>query len=289
MKKKITATIMGMAMMAAMFTGCSGSAAGDTITSVAESVTTTADVTTTESSMQTEAIAETTTAKEEYESDEFICEGYYMDETYGYCFDYDEYEHHIEIVGIYFSGDVVIPSEINGKSVTVLGPGRYGNGSSIASYDVTSVVIPESVTHISDNAFHNSGRLQGVLIEGDIEYIGMEAFSYCENLTVFIANNMSSVPLWCFRNCKYLETVVIANENSSISKISQQAFEGCYRLKTFMTDGGIDEIDPTAFEKCSELTNIVMTEEMTEKYTEYFVDTPWYRNRENQKTETDVE
>lgn len=79
--------------------------------------------------------------------------------------------------------DVVIPSSINGLPVTSIG--RYAfhmifiDSEPLFDYDITSVVIPNSVTSIGSNAFY-SNKLTCVIIPESVKHIGENAFG--ENL-----------------------------------------------------------------------------------------------------------
>ena len=49
--------------------------------------------------------------------------------------------------------------------------------------DITSVVIPESVTVIGDRAFYNCSNLTSVVIGENVSTIGAYAFTGCSKLT----------------------------------------------------------------------------------------------------------
>ncbi|MCD8028342.1 MAG: leucine-rich repeat domain-containing protein [Erysipelotrichaceae bacterium] len=72
--------------------------------------------------------------------------------------------------------DVIIPSTIDGY--TVLGVGNYAFSES----DITSVVIPDTVTYIGEGAFCDCANLESVTIPDSVTYIGDEAFAYCPKL-----------------------------------------------------------------------------------------------------------
>ena len=70
-------------------------------------------------------------------------------------------------------GDTLnIPSEYNGKPVTVIGDGAF------SGLHFKNVVIPDSVTHIGKEAFSSCGDLESV--ETSAVSIGAEAFWGCE-------------------------------------------------------------------------------------------------------------
>lgn len=72
--------------------------------------------------------------------------------------------------------NVVIPKEYNGKKVTGIEWGFT------ARTKLKSVVIPDTVTYISANAFNRCNSLTTITIPKSVEKIGVNAFSKCENL-----------------------------------------------------------------------------------------------------------
>ena len=155
--------------------------------------------------------------------------------------------------------EVVIPSAIDGKTVTGLGTAFKGNTS------VTSVVIPNSVTSIGSSAFSGCLSLNSIYYAGDIAgwcamisygnildnnrmlYIGGQpvegdlvipdsvtgigdyAFSgYTKLTSVTIQNSVTSVGNYAFRNCTGLTSVTIPD---SVTRIGLCAFSGCSSLE----------------------------------------------------------
>ena len=85
------------------------------------------------------------------------------------------------------TGAVTIPSELGGYAVKKVGDGYFHGYPSIfgnASTSVTSVVIPNSVTSILDNAFYNCTGLTSVVIGSGVISIKSGAFRGCSNLAL---------------------------------------------------------------------------------------------------------
>ena len=86
-------------------------------------------------------------------------------------FDYDVSDDSVIITGSDItSGEVVIPDSINDLPVTEIGSSAFEGG------DITSIVIPESVTNIGDSAFENCDSLDYIFYpgsEGDWEKISI--------------------------------------------------------------------------------------------------------------------
>lgn len=68
--------------------------------------------------------------------------------------------------------ELTIPSEIGNETITGIGEQAFINS------DLTSVVIPSTVTNIDSQAFYYSYYLETVEFEGTVPDIGSEAFCY---------------------------------------------------------------------------------------------------------------
>jgi uncharacterized repeat protein (TIGR03803 family) len=94
------------------------------------------------------------------------------------------------------AGAVIIPTNINGLTVTGIGDGE---DSVFEGIDVTSVTISNSVTSIGGYAFESCTDLFSVTISGSVTNIGEYAFAYCISLTsVYFQGNAPSVGLDVF-------------------------------------------------------------------------------------------
>lgn len=95
--------------------------------------------------------------------------------------------------------------------------------------EITSAVIPETVTSISDAALKGCDRLTSVTIPGSVTSIGNYAFWGCENLSsVTIPNTVTSIGNYAFASCKSIESVSIP---ASVTSVGTGAFRMCDQLK----------------------------------------------------------
>ena len=81
----------------------------------------------------------------------------------------------------YYSGDVVIPENVVHDGVTYLITGIENNAFD-GCYELTSVVIPNSVENIGEQAFQGCTGLKSVTIGSGVTTIGSKAFNYCNAL-----------------------------------------------------------------------------------------------------------
>ncbi len=84
-------------------------------------------------------------------------------------------------------GAVIIPSSINGLSVTSIGTSAFQSKSSIVS-----VTIPTSITSIGDYAFFDSSGLTSVNIPGSVTSIGSAAFGRCASLSAIMVDSTNT-------------------------------------------------------------------------------------------------
>ncbi|BDC96666.1 leucine-rich repeat domain-containing protein [Treponema saccharophilum] len=91
--------------------------------------------------------------------------------------------------------------------------------------DVKSVVIPESVTGIGEEAFKDCTSLSSVVIPSSVTEIGWSAFCGCTSLSsVVIPESVTEIGGDAFKGCTSLLSVVIP---PSVTEIGGDAFKGC--------------------------------------------------------------
>ena len=153
------------------------------------------------------------------------------------------------------SGDLVIPSELDGYPVTRIDEDAFSGCS------VTGIVIPDSVISIGDWVFSGCSELTGVTIPNSILSIGNAAFSGCSGLTdVTIPNSVTDIGSGVFYGCSGLTSVTIA---TSVMRISDSMFQECSRLTSVTIPDGVVSIEEWAFYGCSGLTNVTIPDSVT--------------------------
>ena len=129
---------------------------------------------------------------------------------------------------------VSIPSavEYNGEtfSVTSIGYEAFQN------CDLTSIIIPNSVTSIGAYAFHGCLGLTSIIIPNSVTSIGNEAFGCCKALTsIIIPNSVISIGDGAFINCDCLTSILIP---ISVTSIGKRIVSGCKRLTSIKVQQG---------------------------------------------------
>lgn len=91
------------------------------------------------------------------------------------------------------------------------------NGAFTYCYNLTSILIPDSVIGISDRAFEKCTALKSVTMPDSITSIGISAFSDCTSLTsITIPDNVTTIASNAFYNCTALTNITIPDNTTSI-------------------------------------------------------------------------
>ena len=98
--------------------------------------------------------------------------------------------------------ELTLPDTYKGESYEIYKYAFYER------YDLTSVVIPDSVTAIGSYAFNSCTSLTSVVIGDSVTSIGDYAFWYCASLTsVVIGDSVTSIGEWAFYDCDSLTSI----------------------------------------------------------------------------------
>ena len=144
-----------------------------------------------------------------------------------------------EFVG--YAENIVIPSEIDGYTVSEIGTYCFEREAGLRT-----VEIPSSVKTISEKAFSACYGLETVTLSEGLKEIKAYAFSECSYLKeIIIPDSVFELGEAAFKDCSYLETAVIGN---GITIISDSAFENCFLLNNVTIGENVVEIGRSAFD-----------------------------------------
>lgn len=143
------------------------------------------------------------------------------------------------------TGDLVIPSVIDGKKVTSLDEFAFFGCSGL-----TSVVIPEGVTSIGDYAFNDCPGLKSVTIPSSVMNIRYSAFIGCGIRSFKIVD----LAAWCR----------IAVENTfSLAQYDHKLYLNDVEVTDLVIPDGVTSIRVKAFCRCSDLTSVTIPSSVT--------------------------
>ncbi|MGN0528820.1 MAG: fibronectin type III domain-containing protein [Eubacterium sp.] len=167
---------------------------------------------------------------------------------------------------------IVIPSAINGKTVTSLGNSSLSSSMS-GMRNAKNVSIPNTVKNIGESAFNSSG-ITSISIPSGVEGIGDNAFSNCDLLTsVTIPGSVKKIGNFSFSYCDNIESVTISN---GVEVIGEHAFSGCEKLTKLSLGNGVKVIGLSAFSP-SRLSSVIIPSSVTSidswAFTNYYLTT----------------
>ena len=174
---------------------------------------------------------------------------------------------------------VVIPSTIDGHSVTAIGDSAFAEDENI-----TIVTVPSGVKTIGANAFSSSEYLEEIKLPDGLISIGDSAFNSCTSLTsikipdsvttlgkdMFFHNssleevklpaNLTALPSRIFSNCFSLKNITIPG---SVKSIGSEAFEFNESLEEIEIPNGVTTLNSDVFNGCINLSKVTIPASVT--------------------------
>ena len=162
--------------------------------------------------------------------------------------------------GALYIGDCLIEvkTDVTGKftvrnNTRVLGENAFNSGM-MATAKVTSIVLPDSVKIINEQAFYNCPSLTSVDMPSNLTYLGNYAFNYCKSLkSIELPSTLKYLGYSAFSNCSALTSVEIPE---GIKYIDEFMFVRCSSLKTVVIPSSVTEIRYCAFGGCDALEKV---------------------------------
>ncbi|MCR5512173.1 MAG: leucine-rich repeat domain-containing protein [Prevotella sp.] len=163
-----------------------------------------------------------------------------------------------------YIGDIVIPSKVTYESVeydvTEIGDNAFGV--TIQNNELTSIIIPNSVTTIGEYAFQNCSGLNSVTIPNSVTKIDRYAFRGCNSMTsISLSNNITNIAMSEFDGCSSLTSISIPD---GVIAINDYAFRGCSSLQSIILPNSVTIIATYGFANCSGLKHISLSNNLTE-------------------------
>lgn len=139
-----------------------------------------------------------------------------------------------------------------------------------ANSGLTSVVIPEGITWLSDGTFTGCKNLETVTLPTTLETIEYNAFSNSGLTSIFIPKGVTSISSTSFNYCGKLSTISVSDENTTYDSrnncnaIIQTATNQIVRgTSNTIIPNTATSIGDNAFNDINSLTSIVIPESVT--------------------------
>ncbi|MBR6404777.1 MAG: leucine-rich repeat domain-containing protein [Lachnospiraceae bacterium] len=127
---------------------------------------------------------------------------------------------------------------------------------------IETVLMPDTVTEIGDEAFWNCDNLKSVTIPGSVKVIGKSAFSQCDQLeSVVLSSGVIEIGEYAFDNCPNLKSIALPD---TLQTIGPCAFRNT-GLTSVVIPSGVRFIGNSAFE-FSSLTSASIPASVTEMH-----------------------
>ena len=159
----------------------------------------------------------------------------------------------LEITG-YNGSDttVVIPAEIDGKTVTSIGERAFRY-----KVNLRSVELPDSITRLGKSAFESCIVLNSINLPEGITRIERAVFEDCDKLTgIKLPSGLASIGEWAFSRCG-LTSIELP---SGVTSIEKYAFEACTGLTSIKLSSSLTSIGNGVFLECKSLTDVSVDE-----------------------------
>ena len=194
-------------------------------------------------------------------------------------------------IGTCTDTDIVVPLSYNEKPVTAILDNAF------KQTNITSIVLPNSITNIGEDAFYFCSKLERVNIPTDTVSIGSAAFCGCKKLTnIHIPQKVTSIGFLAFRMCDKLSTITVDPLNqfyssdghnlfnktqdtiilyaigqtqseftipNTVITIGEYSFEYATNLITVKMGNSVTKIETSAFGSCSKLKSIQLSSALT--------------------------
>ena len=143
-----------------------------------------------------------------------------------------------------------IPSSVDDLPVTKVG--NFSNSSNL-----TSVILPDTVTEFVNSAFANCKNLTSVNLPQNLSVLGKATFSGCEALTgVVIPTTVTEIPDETFNGCTALTSIEIP---ANVETIGKKVFVGSgLQTLTFAAGSKLATIGDEAFYELTQLTELTI-------------------------------
>ena len=164
---------------------------------------------------------------------------------------------------------------------------KYGSG-------ITSVAFSGSITSLGSRACLDFKSLKKISLPDSLEKIGPYAFEGCASLSeLSVGKNLAEIGYGAISSCTGLEVITVDPDNATysdgngsnvlitksdmvlikgsnkgtvpagVTKIGDEAFNGCAGLKTCVLPDSVTEIGDEAFSSCTSLTEFTVPDSVT--------------------------
>ena len=115
---------------------------------------------------------------------------------------------------------------------------------------IRAVEIANGITTIGENAFSNCFNLSSVVLPDTLTDIGDYAFMATSITTLSIPHTVKTIGKGAFRNMTYLTSITIPN---GVERVEDELLRGCFKMESITLPNSIVSIGAYAFSGCNQL------------------------------------
>ena len=132
------------------------------------------------------------------------------------------------------------------------------------SYYIDTVILPNTIIEIKQEAFCACSNLASVAIPNSVTTLGWCSFAACHNLSdLTIGESVTTIGQQAFDADTSLVSVIIPN---SVVSIGSAAFSQCYSLRTLIFGSSVSSIGYGTFTYCPKLDTLIFLSEIAPSY-----------------------
>jgi hypothetical protein len=167
---------------------------------------------------------------------------------------YQTHSNYVEVIGCIDNpcpAALHVPSNIEGKPVTIIQNNAFQNAESI-----TSASLPTSLTSIGSSAFQGASGLTSVTIPAGVTSIGAGSFAGTSSLTsISLPNTLTTIGLSAFDGASSLTNITLPE---SLTNLGAGAFWHASSLTSIVIPEGINQIQDWTFAGDTSLNSITL-------------------------------
>ena len=185
----------------------------------------------------------------------------------------------VSVDGVLFSKDMSIllayPAG-NNRSTYIVPDSvtEIGNSAFSGCTSLKELTIPDSVTEMGNYAFYNCTSLSKVKLSNGLTEIGSFAFSDCKRLAeMTIPDSVTEIGRSAFKGCINLTDITVSPDNKNFSGVDGVLFSkdmstllvypAGNKRSTYIVPDGVTEIGNYAFDRCTSLSKVQLSNGLT--------------------------
>ncbi|MBR3961142.1 MAG: leucine-rich repeat protein [Clostridia bacterium] len=137
------------------------------------------------------------------------------------------------------SGEVIVPYEIDGCTVTKIAKNAFKD-----CYKITSVILPDGIDTIENYAFWLCKGLEKINIPKNVTEIAVNTFTQCAFTEIILPEGILTVRNSAYADCFDVRKIQLPN---TLTRIEEHAFSYCRKITEITIPDSVDYIHENSF------------------------------------------